>query len=122
MEMKLELVMMPVSDADRSKEFYAEKLGFHVDNDQRMGEQRFIQLTPLGSACSIAFGVGFVDAKPGSSALLLVVEDIDAAYQELRGRGVEISEPKQMPWGAMHADFKDPDGNQWTLQKPSRRS
>ena len=118
MEMKLELVTVPVTDVDRAKEFYSDKVGFHVDNDAKIGNQRFVQLTPPGSACSIAIGENMTDKQPGSAVLLLVVDDIDAAYKELKGRGVDISEPKQMPWKAIHSDFKDPDGNQWTLQKP----
>lgn len=121
MEMKLELVTVPVSDADKAKEFYAEKVGFHVDGDAKIGDKRFIQLTPPGSACSIAIGENITDKQPGSATLLLVVDDIDSVYEELKGRGVDIAEPKQMPWKAVHADFQDPDGNQWTLQKPSYR-
>jgi predicted enzyme related to lactoylglutathione lyase len=123
MVMKLELVPVPVSDIDRAKAFYTEKIGFHEDMDQRVGESiRFVQLTPPGSACSIAMGEGITTQAPGSSdGLLLVVEDIQATYDELSKRGVQISEPAMQPWGTVHADFRDPDGNRWTLQQPAMR-
>jgi catechol 2,3-dioxygenase-like lactoylglutathione lyase family enzyme len=123
MDMRLELVPVPVSDVDRAKAFYTEKIGFHEDMDQRVNENlRFVQLTPPGSACSIAMGEGITTQPPGSSAgLLLVVEDIKAVYEELSGRGVEISEPAMQPWGTIHADFHDPDGNRWTFQQPAVR-
>jgi predicted enzyme related to lactoylglutathione lyase len=121
MVMKLELVPVPVSDVDRAKAFYTEKIGFHEDIDQRVSENlRFVQLTPPGSACSIAMGEGITTQAPGSSdGLLLVVEDIQATYDELSKRGVQISEPAMQPWGTVHADFRDPDGNRWTLQQPA---
>lgn len=122
MDMKLELVPVPVSDVDRAKAFYTDKFGFHADIDQRLGEQRFIQLTPPGSACSITIGTGITNQKPGSiDGLLLVVEDIDVAHEELTRRGVEVSKPEKMPWGSLHSYLKDPDGNVWTLQQPTRR-
>jgi predicted enzyme related to lactoylglutathione lyase len=123
MVMKLELVPVPVSDVDRAKAFYTEKIGFHEDIDQRVSENlRFVQLTPPGSACSIAMGEGITTQAPGSSdGLLLVVEDIQATYDELSKRGVQISEPAMQPWGTVHADFRDPDGNRWTLQQPAVR-
>jgi predicted enzyme related to lactoylglutathione lyase len=123
MDMKLELVPIPVTDPDRAKAFYVEQVGFHEDTDQRLNERvRFIQLTPPGSGCSIALGEGITEQRPGSiDGLILVVDDAEAAYAELRSRGVDISEPKMMPWGAVHADFGDPDGNRWTVQQPSRR-
>jgi predicted enzyme related to lactoylglutathione lyase len=123
MNMKLELVPVPVSDVDRAKAFYADKLGFKVDIDQRLSEaMRFIQLTPLGSACSIAIGEGITKQQPGSiDGLVVVVDDINAAYEELTQRGVQITEPAMQPWGAVHADLTDPDGNRWTLQQPAVR-
>jgi catechol 2,3-dioxygenase-like lactoylglutathione lyase family enzyme len=123
MAMKLELVPVAVSDVDRAKAFYTEKIGFHEDIDQRVSETlRFVQLTPPGSACSIAMGEGITTQAPGSSdGLLLVVEDIQATYDELSKRGVQISEPAMHPWGTVHADFRDPDGNRWTLQQPAVR-
>lgn len=123
MDMKLELVPVPVADVDRAKAFYTEKVGFHEDIDQRVNENlRFVQLTPPGSACSIAMGEGISSQMPGSSdGLLLVVQDIQATYDELSRRGVPISEPAMQPWGTIHADFRDPDGNRWTLQQPAAR-
>jgi catechol 2,3-dioxygenase-like lactoylglutathione lyase family enzyme len=123
MDMKLELVPIPVADVDRAKEFYAGKLGFNVDLDQRFGEKfRVCQLTPPGSACSITIGVGVIDTPPGSvQGLHLVVQDIHAARAELLARGVDIAEVEDM--GApgkptvSYAAFKDPDGNGWTLQQ-----
>jgi predicted enzyme related to lactoylglutathione lyase len=122
MEMKLELVPVAVEDVDRAKDFYEQKLGFHVDIDQKVGEDiRFVQLTPPGSACSIAIGVGVTKARSGSlDGLLLVVEDINAVHDALAKRGVDITKPKLMPWGTVHADFSDPDGNRWTLQQPRK--
>lgn len=120
--MKLELIAVPVSDVDRAKAFYVEQVGFNADHDHTMGEDvRFVQLTPPGSACSITIGVGITDTTPGSAACItLVVPDIDTARGELAGRGVNISEVKDMPWGARHARFTDPDGNPWDLQEVSR--
>jgi predicted enzyme related to lactoylglutathione lyase len=122
MEMKLEVVPIGVSDIDRAKEFYAEKFGFHADIDQPLGDMRYVQLTPPGSSCSISFGDGFTTIKPGEiDGLLLVVEDIKAAYAALTSRGIEVTEPKQEPWGAIHCYLSDPDGNRWTIQqKPDR--
>jgi catechol 2,3-dioxygenase-like lactoylglutathione lyase family enzyme len=123
--MKLELVALPVSDVDRSKTFYVEQVGFHADHDHTLGEEvRFVQLTPPGSACSIAIGTGITPAMPGSAAgITLVVQDIDTARAELARRGVSITEVQDMPWGARHARFTDPDGNPWDLQEvPSRRA
>jgi catechol 2,3-dioxygenase-like lactoylglutathione lyase family enzyme len=123
MDMKLELVPIPVTDVDRAKAFYADQVGFHVDLDERIGDQfRVVQLTPPGSACSICFGTGIVETPPGSvQALHLVVADIHASRAELLGRGVEISEVQEMTApgkpSVFYAFFKDPDGNGWTLQK-----
>jgi predicted enzyme related to lactoylglutathione lyase len=123
MEMKLELVPVPVTDVDRAKAFYTEKVGFREDTDQRVNEQvRFVQLTPAGSACSIAMGEGITVQEPGSlDGLILVVKDIKATHDELSQHGVQVSEPVMQPWGAIHADFADPDGNRWTLQQPANR-
>jgi catechol 2,3-dioxygenase-like lactoylglutathione lyase family enzyme len=124
MDWKLELVPIPVSDVDRAKAFYAEKVGFNVDldvnadNDHRVSdEMRVVQLTPPGSACSIAFGTGIVDTPPGSvQALHLVVSDINAARAELVERGVEVGEVQDLG-GVLYASFSDPDGNGWALQQ-----
>jgi catechol 2,3-dioxygenase-like lactoylglutathione lyase family enzyme len=131
MEMKLELVLLPVADADRARAFY-EQAGFRLDVDHRAGDAfRVVQLTPPGSACSIAFGVGITTSEPGSArGLHLVVADIEAARTELAGRGVEVSEIRHMAEGrwtpgvdpghgdyASFADFADPDGNTWVLQE-----
>jgi len=124
MDMKLELVPVPVSDVDRAKAFYTEKVGFREDIDQRLNEEiRFVQLTPPGSGCSIAMGDGITNQEPGSlDGLILVVTDIKATQDQLSQRGVQVSEPVMQPWGTIHADFADPDGNRWTLQQPRRPS
>ena len=122
MDWKLELVAVPVSDVDRAKAFYTEKVGFIADHDHRVSdEMRFVQLTPPGSACSIAMGEGIVASTPGSlQGVQLVVSDITAAHAELAGRGVEVSEVQEFPWGSF-VFFNDPDGNGWALQQiPSR--
>ncbi len=118
MDWKLELVAVPVSDVDRAKAFYVEKVGFHADHDHTVSEDiRFIQLTPPGSACSIALGKGITDASPGSVVgLQLVVDDIHQARAELTERGVEASEVQEFPWGAF-VFFADPDGNRWAVQQ-----
>jgi predicted enzyme related to lactoylglutathione lyase len=121
MDYRLELVYVPVSDVDRAKEFYVEKVGFNADHDHRVSdEMRFVQCTPPGSACSIAFGVGLVDGDappPGSvRGLQLVVSDADAARADLAGRGVEVSEVDEQPWGRF-VYFADPDGNTWNVQQ-----
>ena len=124
MDWKLELAPIPVSDVDRAKAFYAEKVGFNVDldvsaeTDQRVtDERRVVQLTPPGSACSIAFGIGILDTPPGTvQALHLVVSDIEAARAELVDRGVEVGEVQDLG-GVLYAPFSDPDGNGWTLQQ-----
>jgi catechol 2,3-dioxygenase-like lactoylglutathione lyase family enzyme len=115
---KLELVAVPVSDPDRAKAFYTEQLGFNADHDHRVSEDlRFIQLTPPGSACSIAIGTGLMETEPGSvQGLQLVVGDIEAAHAELSGRGVEVSPVQDFPWGRF-VFFKDPDGNGWAVQQ-----
>ena len=122
MDFKLELVAIPVSDVDRAKEFYADKVGFHADHDHRISDEiRFVQLTPPGSACSIALGVGVTEAAPGSvKGMQLVVSDIDGARAELAGRGVDVSEVQDFPWGRF-VFFSDPDGNGWAVQEiPAR--
>lgn len=118
MEMRLELVMVPVSDVDRAKAFYAEKLGFSVDHDIRVNETlRFVQLTPSGSACSIAIGVGLTDMKPGVvKGLQMVIESAAEAHDELQKRGVEVSEIDVQSWGSF-VYLSDPDGNTWSLQE-----
>jgi predicted enzyme related to lactoylglutathione lyase len=118
MDWKLELVAIPVSDVDRAKAFYTEQVGFNADHDHTVNEQvRFVQLTPVGSACSIAIGRGLVDTEPGSVAgLQLVVSDIEAARSELAERGVEVSPVQDFPWGRF-VFFSDPDGNRWSVQQ-----
>ena len=122
MDWKLELVAIPVSDVDRAKAFYVDKVGFNADHDHRVSDElRFVQLTPPGSACSIAFGTGMSDAPPGSvKGLQLVVEDIHAARAELVDRGVEVGEVQEFDWGKF-VFFEDPDGNAWSVQQiPAR--
>jgi predicted enzyme related to lactoylglutathione lyase len=122
MDWKLELVAVPVSDVDRAKAFYTENAGFNLDHDHRVSDEiRFVQLTPPGSACSIAIGMGIVDTPPGSvQGLQLVVSDINAARAELLERGVEVSGVEEFPWGSF-VYFSDPDGNGWSVQQlPAR--
>jgi predicted enzyme related to lactoylglutathione lyase len=118
MDWKLELANVPVSDVDRAKAFYSEQVGFNVDHDHQVNEElRFVQLTPRGSACSIAIGTGLGDTPPGSSAgLQLVVSDIEAAHAQLVDRGVEASDVQDFPWGRF-VFFSDPDGNAWAVQE-----
>jgi catechol 2,3-dioxygenase-like lactoylglutathione lyase family enzyme len=117
MDMKLELVMVPVTDVDRAKAFY-EKVGFHTDHDQTVSEEiRFVQLTPPGSACSIAIGRGLTEMAPGSlDNLQAVVTDADATHADLVARGIEVSGIDDQPWGRF-IQLTDPDGNRWTLQQ-----
>jgi catechol 2,3-dioxygenase-like lactoylglutathione lyase family enzyme len=122
MDFKLELVSVPVSDVDRAKAFYTEQAGFNADHDQEVSDEiRFVQLTPPGSACSIAIGKGVVDTPPGSAqGLQLVVSDIHAARAELAERGVEVGDVQDFPWGSF-VFFSDPDGNGWSVQQlPAR--
>ncbi len=122
MDMKLELVAVPVSDVDRAKAFYTDQAGFNADHDHTVSDAvRFVQLTPPGSACSIALGKGVSDAPPGSvEGLQLVVDDIEAAHAELAGRGVDVSDVQDFAWGRF-VFFADPDGNRWAVQQiPSR--
>ena len=133
MDWKLEVVVVPVSDVNRSKQFYSEQLGFKVDVDHRPNEHfRVVQVTPPGSACSVTFGTGLADMPPGSlKGLQLVVSDVEAARAELAARGVEVSTVKHFEDGAMAEGpggdwnsfifFSDPDGNAWAVQqKPAQ--
>jgi catechol 2,3-dioxygenase-like lactoylglutathione lyase family enzyme len=119
---KLELVAIPVSDVDRAKAFYTDKAGFNADHDYTVSEEiRFVQLTPPGSACSIAIGKGITDAAPGSVVgMQMTVPDIEAAREELAGRGAPVSEIQDMDWGRF-VFFADPDGNQWAVQQTPPR-
>jgi catechol 2,3-dioxygenase-like lactoylglutathione lyase family enzyme len=122
MDWKIELVFVPVTDVDRAKAFYVDQVGFHADHDQQVNDAlRFVQLTPPGSACSIAFGTGITDMPPGSQrGLQVVVADAEAARQQLVSRGVEASDVDVQPWGSF-VTFSDPDGNRWVLQQlPAR--
>src|SRR3954471_3158873 len=118
MDYKLELIAVPVSDVDRAKAFYVDQVGFNADHDHHVNENlRFVQLTPPGSACSIAIGLGVTDAEPGSvKGLQVVVEDADAARADLASRGVEVSDVQEFPWGRF-VFFSDPDGNAWSVQQ-----
>jgi catechol 2,3-dioxygenase-like lactoylglutathione lyase family enzyme len=122
MDYKLELVALPVGDVDRAKAFYTEKVGFNADHDYTVSDEiRFVQLTPPGSACSIAIGRGLVDTEPGSAAgLQLVVSSAEEAHAELAGRGVEVSDVQDFPWGRF-VFFSDPDGNRWSVQEVPAR-
>jgi len=122
MQMNLELVPVPVSDVDRAKAFYTEQVGFNADHDHQVHERlRFVQLTPPGSACSIAIGDGVTEMAPGSvKGLQMVVADIEAAHDELAARGVPVSEIEDLPWGSF-VFFSDPDGNTWALQQSPGR-
>src|SRR3954447_20056842 len=121
MDYKLELVAIPVTDADRAKAFYVDQAGFNADHDHRVSDElRFIQLTPPGSGCSIVIGDGITEAEPGSvKGMQLVVEDIDTAHSELSGRGVAVSGVQEFPWGRF-VFFSDPDGNAWAVQEIQR--
>ena len=117
MDMKLELVAVPITDVDRAKAFY-EQAGFNADHDHTVSdEMRFVQMTPPGSACSIAFGLGISQSVPGSlQGLQVVVTDIEATRDELTQRGVEVTEVQDFPWGRF-VFFQDPDGNGWAVQE-----
>jgi catechol 2,3-dioxygenase-like lactoylglutathione lyase family enzyme len=123
MQMKLELVPVPVTDVDRAKAFYVDQVGFNADVDHRVSDElRFVQLTPPGSACSVVLGEGITQMAPGSQqGLLAVVADADAVRAELAGRGVVVSEVDEQPWGRF-VYFADPDGNGWALQELPPRS
>ena len=118
MQMKLEVVHVPVSDVDRAKAFYTEQIGFNADHDHQVNDElRFVQLTPPGSACSIAIGTGLTQMAPGSvEGLMMVVPDVQAARDELMQRGTDVSEIDVQPWGSF-VYFSDPDGNSWVLQQ-----
>ena len=118
MDMKLELVAVPVTDVDRAKAFYVDQVGFNADHDHKVTDGlRFVQLTPPGSECSIVIGTGITEMKPGSQkGLQVVVKDVEAVRQELAGRGVETSDVDVQPWGRF-IYFSDPDGNTWSVQQ-----
>jgi catechol 2,3-dioxygenase-like lactoylglutathione lyase family enzyme len=117
MDWKLELVAVPVSDVDAAKAFYTEQVGFNEDHDHQVSDEiRFVQLTPPGSACSIAIGTGITEAAPGAAqGLQLVVDDAAAARKQLIERGVDASDVQSFPWGDF-VFFRDPDGNGWAVQ------
>ena len=123
MDFRLEVVVVPVSDVDRAKAFYTEQMGFNADHDTQISEDtRVVQLTPPGSACSIAIGTGLAQMEPGSvKGLQLVVTDMEAAVAELAGRGLDVGEVKELGQpgkpGFKFAFFNDPDGNGWALQE-----
>jgi catechol 2,3-dioxygenase-like lactoylglutathione lyase family enzyme len=118
MDMKLELVAIPVTDVDRAKAFYVDQVGFTADHDHRVNDElRFVQLTPPGSACSIVLGTGITEMEPGSQkGLQIVVADARAAREELLSRGVDASDVQDLPWGSF-TYFADPDGNTWAIQQ-----
>lgn len=117
MDWKIELIILPVTDVDRARDFYANKIGFHIDHDHVVSDDlRFVQLTPPGSGCSIAVGKGLTDAEPGSvQGLQIVVDDIEAARTQLLENGVEVGPVDVQPWGHF-LYFADPDGNRWNIQ------
>jgi catechol 2,3-dioxygenase-like lactoylglutathione lyase family enzyme len=121
-EMRIELIQVPVSDIDRAKAFYVERVGFNADHDHQVTDElRFVQLTPPGSACSIALTSGTHHMTPGSvEGLQMVVDDAKASRQELAERGVEVSDVQEFPWGSF-VFFHDPDGNGWALQAITHR-
>ena len=122
MDMKIELIAIPVTDVDRAKSFYVDQVGFNADYDQRVNDSmRFVQLTPPGSACSIVLGEGMTDMPPGSQrGVQMVIDDADAARAQLVAAGVEASEVDEQPWGRF-VYFSDPDGNAWSLQQMPQR-
>ena len=122
MDWKLELIAVPVSDVDRAKAFYTEKIGFNADQDHQVTpELRFVQLTPPGSACSISIGTGITDAAPGSArGLQVVVSDVAVARAQLVARGLDVGEVQVFPWGSF-IFFEDPDGNRWAVQQLPER-
>lgn len=131
MDFTLEVIPLPVSDIDRARDFYRDKVGFHVDIDQEvMPGMRIVQLTPPGSGCSLALGDSIWEMSPGEKprpgsyqGLQLCVADIKAAHAELVERGLDVSEPVQYTPddGATFMYFKDPDGNGWSIQEYRRR-
>lgn len=122
MDMKIELIPIPVTDVDRAKAFYVDQVGFHADHDHTVHEGlRFVQLTPPGSACSIVLGLGITSMAPGSvESYQMVVADAAKVRDELVGRGVDASEVDEQAWGKF-VYFKDPDGNAWSLQELPKR-
>ena len=122
MDYKLELIAVPVSDVDRAKSFYVDQVGFNADHDHKVSDElRFVQLTPPGSACSITIGVGVATTEPGSlQGLQLVVDDADAAHDDLQSQGVAVSDVQEFPWGRF-VFFQDPDGNGWAVQQIPER-
>jgi len=123
MDWKIELIAIPVSDVDTAKAFYVDKLGFNADHDHQVNDElRFVQLTPPGSACSIAIGTGITDAVPGSvEGMQVVVESAQAVHDQLVSRGVEVSDVEDLAWGKF-VYFADPDGNRWAIQELPARS
>ncbi|MFB7447150.1 VOC family protein [Streptomyces sp. NPDC056194] len=121
MDIRLELIGVPVTDIDRAKAFY-ERVGFHADHDVTVSEDiRFVQLTPPGSACSIALGKGITTMAPGSlDNMQVVVTDIEEAHADLTARGIEVSDISDQPWGSF-VYFEDPDGNRWSVQQTTPR-
>ncbi|MFF5935135.1 VOC family protein [Streptomyces sp. NPDC012508] len=121
MDIKLELIGVPVTDIERAKAFY-EQVGFHLDHDFPVSDDiRFVQMTPPGSACSIAFGKGITQMKPGSlDNMQVVVTDIEEAHADLKRRGVEVTDIDDQPWGSF-VYFADPDGNRWSVQQTTPR-
>jgi catechol 2,3-dioxygenase-like lactoylglutathione lyase family enzyme len=122
MDMKIELVAIPVTDVDRAKAFYVDQVGFNADHDHRVSaDLRFVQLTPPGSACSVYLGEGLTEMKPGTQrGLQMVVEDVAAARQQLVDRGVDVTDVDVQVWGSF-VYFQDPDGNTWSLQQLPER-
>jgi predicted enzyme related to lactoylglutathione lyase len=118
MNWKIEVVFLPVTDVDRAKSFYVDQVGFHADHDHQVTDAlRFVQLTPPGSACSVAMGTGVTDMEPGSQrGVMIVVDDVTAARQQLLDRGVDVSPIDVQAWGSF-VTFADPDGNTWSLQQ-----
>lgn len=122
MDCRIELIFVPVTDVDRTRDFYVDQIGFTLDHDVRVDESvRFVQLTPVGSACSIAFGEGIHEGTPGTQdTIQVVVDDAEAARAELVGKGVDAADVETLPWGRF-TGFSDPDGNRWTIQElPAR--
>jgi catechol 2,3-dioxygenase-like lactoylglutathione lyase family enzyme len=118
MDWKIELIALPVTDVDRAKAFYVDRIGFNADHDHRVSDElRFVQLTPPGSACSICFGEGLTDAEPGSvRGIQMVVTDIEKSHEHLTSRGVNVSQIDDQAWGRF-VYFADPDGNTWAVQQ-----
>ena len=119
MDWKIELIHVPVTDVDRAKAFYVEKLGFNADHDFQVSDEvRFVQLTPPGSACSIAIGRGLGGTlEPGrQDTIQVVIDDADAVLADLRAKGVDAEGVDEQEWGRF-VSVTDPDGNRWTLQQ-----